>query len=222
MVGTCEFQKMIQQMIQILYKQDENDWTVRLGKWNEEDPKNLSKAKSRIRATLLRHGCVQALTEDDPSYRRFKIESRQYGTLREELYKRLSDREDTEHTGVSDVTDGASYREQLKKLGCCIKYPVSATFEDRTAVGMLADKKMAATLERTIRGAKGPSPLVNVPGFDTVWSFCLDYMDAVLLGVIRQIRAVVFRHWKIMLQWGTTDSKGNRQTSLEPKTSLVL
>lgn len=39
-------------------------------------------------------------------------------TLREELYKFLSERKDTENTSASYVTDGAFYREQLKKLGC--------------------------------------------------------------------------------------------------------
>lgn len=39
-------------------------------------------------------------------------------TLREELYKILSERKHTENASVSDVTDGASYQEQRNKLGC--------------------------------------------------------------------------------------------------------
>ncbi|XP_049268585.1 uncharacterized protein LOC125757225 [Rhipicephalus sanguineus] len=52
---------------------------------------------------------------------------------------------------------------------------------------MVADMQTAADLERSIRGVKGPSPLINVPGFDIVWSFRPDYMHTVLLGVVRQM-----------------------------------
>ncbi|KAM7306423.1 uncharacterized protein ISCGN_010127 [Ixodes scapularis] len=69
----------------------------------------------------------------------------------------------------------------------CIKYPASAgAMDDRTERGMVEDMKEAAASNRTIHGVKGPSPLLNVPGFDVVWSFHPDYMHGALLGVTRQ------------------------------------
>ncbi|KAL1426247.1 hypothetical protein MTO96_018306 [Rhipicephalus appendiculatus] len=53
------------------------DWSVKLKKWNEEDPKNLDKAKDRIRIALMHHKDVQKLNLDDQSYRLFKIENHQ-------------------------------------------------------------------------------------------------------------------------------------------------
>ncbi|KAL1472690.1 hypothetical protein MTO96_039167 [Rhipicephalus appendiculatus] len=53
------------------------DWSVKLKKWNEEDPKNLDKAKDRIRIALMHHKDVQKLNLDDQSYRLFKIENNQ-------------------------------------------------------------------------------------------------------------------------------------------------
>lgn len=78
----------------------------------------------------------------------------------------------------------------LKTMFHCagsVKYPVSVTAKDTDAAMMVADMQTAADLERSIRGVKGPSPLINVPGFDIVWSFRPDYMHTVLLGVVRQM-----------------------------------
>lgn len=69
----------------------------------------------------------------------------------------------------------------------CIKYTVSAgVFKDRTEQGISRDMLAAATTQRTVWGIKGPSPLLNVPGFDIVWDFTTDYMHCALLGVARQ------------------------------------
>lgn len=69
-----------------------------------------------------------------------------------------------------------------------VKYTVSATeYADREAKGMLADMELALAQNASIRGVKGPSPLINMPYFDIVWGFVPDYMHAVLLGVIRQL-----------------------------------
>ncbi|CAN8016930.1 unnamed protein product [Ixodes persulcatus] len=57
---------------------------------------------------------------------------------------------------------------------------------------MLADMRTAAMTHRTVHGVKGPSPLVNVPGFDIVWSFQPDYMHCALLGVVRQLTELGF------------------------------
>lgn len=47
--------------------------------------------------------------------------------------------------------------------------------------------KLALEHAVTINGYKGPSPIVNLPYFDLVWGFTVEYMHAVLLGVTRQL-----------------------------------
>ncbi|KAM7281652.1 uncharacterized protein ISCGN_006027 [Ixodes scapularis] len=64
------------------------------------------------------------------------------------------------------------------------------SFEDargRTSAGVLRDMKVALESSLVIKGYKGPSPAVSLPDFDLVWGFTVEYMHAVLLGVIRQI-----------------------------------
>ena len=69
-----------------------------------------------------------------------------------------------------------------------VKYTVTTTeYPEREAKKMLADMEQAVAQNRTIRGVKGPSPLINLPYFDIVRGFVPDYMHAVLLGVIRQL-----------------------------------
>ncbi|KAG0442803.1 hypothetical protein HPB47_015604 [Ixodes persulcatus] len=58
---------------------------------------------------------------------------------------------------------------------------------ERTSAGVLRDMKLALEMSMVINGYKGPSPAVNLPHFDLVWGFTVEYMHAVLLGVIRQI-----------------------------------
>ncbi|XP_048111205.1 uncharacterized protein LOC125302185 isoform X1 [Alosa alosa] len=73
-------------------------------------------------------------------------------------------------------------------VGRVIKYPVSAdSYEDCTNEMMLQDMELAGRTGRTVRGVKGPTPLINLPYFDVVWGFVPDYMHATLLGVSRQI-----------------------------------
>ncbi|KAG0430356.1 hypothetical protein HPB47_022765 [Ixodes persulcatus] len=68
-----------------------------------------------------------------------------------------------------------------------VKYPVgSASVPDRTKEGV--ERNMAEAFETGthVQGVMGPSALINVAGFDIVWSFVPDYMHCVLLGVTRQ------------------------------------
>lgn len=51
----------------------------------------------------------------------------------------------------------------------------------------MSDMKKAHDSGIHKRGVKGPSPLINLPAFDIVWSFSPDYMHCVLLGVTRQV-----------------------------------
>ncbi|XP_064468151.1 uncharacterized protein LOC135378916 [Ornithodoros turicata] len=75
----------------------------------------------------------------------------------------------------------------------CVKYPVTiGAVPERTARGTAEDMSAAAASQRTVRGVKGPSPLLNVPGFDIVWAFRPDYMHCALLGVTRQFLELWF------------------------------
>ncbi|XP_040070774.1 uncharacterized protein LOC120843452 [Ixodes scapularis] len=73
-----------------------------------------------------------------------------------------------------------------------VKYPVTVAVDDRTEASMLSDMTSAAATSHAVNGFKGPSPLINVPGFDIVWSFRPDYMHCVLLGVVRQVTEIWF------------------------------
>ncbi|XP_037522067.2 uncharacterized protein LOC119399326 [Rhipicephalus sanguineus] len=69
-----------------------------------------------------------------------------------------------------------------------VKYPASAsTFPDRSKDSVMMDMKEVHNTGVYKRGVKGPSPLINLPAFDIVWSFSPDYMHCVLLGVTRQV-----------------------------------
>ncbi|XP_070384883.1 uncharacterized protein [Dermacentor albipictus] len=68
-----------------------------------------------------------------------------------------------------------------------VKYCLSEPHPDRTDEELVADMTAACHTGSTVKGVKGPSPLINLPGFSPVWSWCPDYMHCVLLGVSRQI-----------------------------------
>lgn len=69
-----------------------------------------------------------------------------------------------------------------------VKYPVSTEeYSDRTNEEMVRDMELALKGGTSVRGVKGPSPLINLPYFYVVWGFVPDYMHAVLLGVSRQL-----------------------------------
>ncbi|KAG0444699.1 hypothetical protein HPB47_013491 [Ixodes persulcatus] len=67
--------------------------------------------------------------------------------------------------------------------------PVLWQHEDTFIQGLcvLRDMKLALEMSMVINGYKGPSPALNLLHFDLVWGFTVEYMHAVLLGVIRQI-----------------------------------
>ncbi|CAN8029864.1 unnamed protein product, partial [Ixodes persulcatus] len=75
-----------------------------------------------------------------------------------------------------------------------VKYPMTVGMvnDDRDHPSMLEDMRTAAMTKRTVHGVKGPTPLLNVPGFDIVWSFRPDFMHCVLLGVVRQLSDLWF------------------------------
>ncbi|KAG0434895.1 hypothetical protein HPB47_018801 [Ixodes persulcatus] len=95
-----------------------------------------------------------------------------------------------------------AFAEQMKRLSAdgitwnagSVKYPMTVGMvnDDRDHPSMLEDMRTAAMTKRTVHGVKGPSPLLNVPGFDIVWSFRPDFMHCVLLGVVRQLSDLWF------------------------------
>lgn len=72
-------------------------------------------------------------------------------------------------------------------LAGTVKYPVPATIlPDTTKGGTERDMREAFETSAYVCGVKGPSTLINLAGFDIVWSFSPDYMHCVLLGVTGQ------------------------------------
>lgn len=68
-----------------------------------------------------------------------------------------------------------------------VKYPhQEVPAQERTKETLLEDIRRAMDSGCPSRGVKGPSPLMNVRGFDVIWSFSPDYMHTVLLGVTRR------------------------------------
>lgn len=65
-------------------------------------------------------------------------------------------------------------------------------YPDRTDEQTLADMSAACRTGTIVHGVKGPSPLINLPGFSPAWSWCPDYMHCVLLGVSRQLTELWF------------------------------
>ncbi|KAG0415062.1 hypothetical protein HPB47_007782 [Ixodes persulcatus] len=64
--------------------------------------------------------------------------------------------------------------------------------EDRTELGIVADMMATAATQHTVRGVKGPSPLLNLPAFNIAWSFNPDYIHCALPGVAHQFAGLWF------------------------------
>lgn len=65
----------------------------------------------------------------------------------------------------------------------------------RSSDEVLNDMQEAVLSGRRIRGIKGSASVINLPGFDLVWGYPIDYMHMVLLGVVRQT-------WEIWTTYG--------------------
>lgn len=51
-----------------------------------------------------------------------------------------------------------------------VKYTISQPFQDRTDKEALSHMKEAVRTGTIVHRVKGPSPLINLPGFSPVWS----------------------------------------------------
>ncbi|XP_011685304.1 PREDICTED: uncharacterized protein LOC105448453 [Wasmannia auropunctata] len=66
--------------------------------------------------------------------------------------------------------------------------------EIRTHTTYLKNMKEAMISNRTIKGVKGFSVLSNLPHFDMIWGFPVEYMHGVLLGVVKQLWKMLIDH----------------------------
>lgn len=81
--------------------------------------------------------------------------------------------------------------------------------ENRTAAGLENDMREAFQQHQIVRGVKGPSPLVNLPGFDVVWGLSPEYMHSVFLGVVNQITEIWFSEVDLPCYIGSPSNRRN-------------
>ncbi|XP_064461761.1 uncharacterized protein LOC135371716 isoform X1 [Ornithodoros turicata] len=74
----------------------------------------------------------------------------------------------------------------------CVRYISSSPVEERTSALVVRDCHLALELDTDINGVKGPTPMMNLPGFDLVRGCSVEYMHSVLLGVTRQVNEYLF------------------------------
>lgn len=68
-----------------------------------------------------------------------------------------------------------------------MRYNSTEADEERTTQQVRNDMALALDCDCQVNGIKGPSPVMNLKNFDLVWSYSVEYMHAVLLGVTRQM-----------------------------------
>ncbi|KAG0418075.1 hypothetical protein HPB47_005149, partial [Ixodes persulcatus] len=71
----------------------------------------------------------------------------------------------------------------------CLRHINLTDGTPRTSAGVLRNMEIALSLGGSIpiNGYFDPSPAVNFPHFNLVWGFTVEYMHAVLLGVVKQV-----------------------------------
>ncbi|KAG5862658.1 hypothetical protein JTB14_017772 [Gonioctena quinquepunctata] len=67
-----------------------------------------------------------------------------------------------------------------------VKYPVAENCnQKRTPSEVVSDMENSSKSNKKVRGIKGAAASINLPSFNIVWGYSIDYMHAVLLGVVR-------------------------------------
>ncbi|CAH1163412.1 unnamed protein product [Phaedon cochleariae] len=75
----------------------------------------------------------------------------------------------------------------------------------RSSDDVLKHMQEAVISGRRVFGIKGSAAIINLPGFDLVWGYPIDYMHMVLLGVVRQC-------WEIWTTYGNEMYIGSPST----------
>ncbi|XP_064473705.1 uncharacterized protein LOC135388223 [Ornithodoros turicata] len=73
-----------------------------------------------------------------------------------------------------------------------MRYLGTSPYVERSEAGVVRDMELALQFDGPVNGIKGPSPVMNLPHFNLVWGFTVEYMHAVLLGVARQFTDLMF------------------------------
>ncbi|XP_064468542.1 uncharacterized protein LOC135379646 [Ornithodoros turicata] len=74
-----------------------------------------------------------------------------------------------------------------------VRYPVRRNvYQERDSAGAVQMMYRSSEMNTTCFGHKGPSVLMNLPGFDVIESFVPDYLHSVLLGVTRTLTKLWF------------------------------
>ncbi|XP_042149211.1 uncharacterized protein LOC121837608 [Ixodes scapularis] len=74
----------------------------------------------------------------------------------------------------------------------CVRYVADEAPIPRTSELVVRDMELAQRLGSPVNGIKGPSPLMNLEGFDLVAGMSVEYMHCVLQGVVRQVTELLF------------------------------
>ncbi|KAM7301078.1 hypothetical protein ISCGN_016640 [Ixodes scapularis] len=62
----------------------------------------------------------------------------------------------------------------------------------RSSAMVSRDMQLALAFKDSVNGIKGPSAMMNLPGFDLVTGYSVEYMHCVLQGVARQVAELLF------------------------------
>ncbi|KAG0429616.1 hypothetical protein HPB47_023442 [Ixodes persulcatus] len=111
-------------------------------------------------------------------------------------------------------------------VGGSLRYRGTVADEERTPEGVRRDMELALQGGVSVNGVKGPSPLANLPHFNLVWGFSVDYMHGVLLGVARQFADYLFNstncHENFYIDTVISESTNQHPKSVVDVTSFSL
>lgn len=76
---------------------------------------------------------------------------------------------------------------------CRYSYLLPETCRPRVAHSISITNARTSQKGKVVRGVKGVSYLMFVPGFDTIQSFSPEYMHSILLGVVKSVIVLVYK-----------------------------
>ncbi|KAG0423479.1 hypothetical protein HPB47_000746 [Ixodes persulcatus] len=94
---------------------------------------------------------------------------------------------------ITDITTAEACKHLRQELALgCVRYVADEAPLPRTSELVVRDMELARRLGNPVNGIKGPSPLMNLEGFDLVAGMSVEYMHCVLQGVVRQVTELLF------------------------------